>query len=276
MANRKTAGDISKYELFDWIYSKHFIENNKSEKGENLDRPFTTVERRWLKAISLDPKFHLFRSDYSEELKDVEPLFTADDIAVLGKFEDGDDYSNQDYQRNFEQIGIAIEYNTALSIEYVTGRGKVMSGQYIPYKLDYSKRNDKFRLFARNIDDDSNTIINLDSIKKCQRLNGVHGKTKEQESFKHEADSTVVFVIKNERNSLERIIYELSHYYKTVEKLEDDNYKITVKYNKSDMRELAISLMSYAHFIKIQGPDKIRDRIQEKIQQQKKLNMKFR
>lgn len=51
-------------------------------------RPLTLLERRWLKAISLDPRIKLFDVDFSW-LDDVEPLFTPDDYYIFDKYANG-------------------------------------------------------------------------------------------------------------------------------------------------------------------------------------------
>ena len=54
---------------------------------ENVpSRPLTLLERRWLKAISLDPRIKLFDVDFSW-LDDVEPLFTQDDYYIFDKYD---------------------------------------------------------------------------------------------------------------------------------------------------------------------------------------------
>jgi len=49
--------------------------------------PLTDLQKRWLKAISLDPRVKLFDADFSF-LDDVEPLFTPDDYTVFDKYND--------------------------------------------------------------------------------------------------------------------------------------------------------------------------------------------
>ena len=49
--------------------------------------PLTTLQKRWLKAISLDPRVKLFGVEFPE-LEDVEPLFTPSDYYVYDKYGD--------------------------------------------------------------------------------------------------------------------------------------------------------------------------------------------
>ena len=61
--------------------------------------PLTTLELRWLKAISLDPRIRLFdvKLDF---LKDVEPLFRPEDIICFDCYADGDDYATRTISRS--------------------------------------------------------------------------------------------------------------------------------------------------------------------------------
>lgn len=57
--------------------------------------PLTILEKRWLKAISLDPRIRLFDLSF-EGLEDVDPLFTSDDYVIYDKYLDGDPYFDEE------------------------------------------------------------------------------------------------------------------------------------------------------------------------------------
>ena len=65
--------------------------------------PLTLLQRRWLKALLLDPRIRLFDPDLSG-LEDVEPLFTPDMIVYFDRYGDGDDYTDPDYISRFQTI----------------------------------------------------------------------------------------------------------------------------------------------------------------------------
>ena len=56
--------------------------------------PLTTLQKQWLKAISLDPRVKLFGAKFPD-LDEIEPLFTPEDYYVYDKYSDGDDYENE-------------------------------------------------------------------------------------------------------------------------------------------------------------------------------------
>ena len=49
--------------------------------------PLTSLQKQWLKAISLDPRVKLFGVEFPY-LDDVEPLFTPEDYYVYDKYSD--------------------------------------------------------------------------------------------------------------------------------------------------------------------------------------------
>lgn len=87
-------------------------------------RPLTLLERRWLKAISLDPRIKLFDVDFSW-LDDVEPLFTPDDYYVFDKYDDGDPFEDPEYIKNFRLILEALKEHHPLRIGIENRRGSM-------------------------------------------------------------------------------------------------------------------------------------------------------
>lgn len=81
--------------------------------------PLTVLQKRWLKAISLDPRIRLFDFD-SSVLEDVPPLFTPDDIYIFDRYADGDPFEDEVYIQIFHRILDAIKKRYPLSIDVKT------------------------------------------------------------------------------------------------------------------------------------------------------------
>ena len=75
--------------------------------------PLTILQKRWLKAISLDPRMKLFDVTFPE-LDDVEPLFVSDDYYVYDKYSDGDMFEDEEYKRQFKVVLKAIKNGTQI------------------------------------------------------------------------------------------------------------------------------------------------------------------
>ena len=69
--------------------------------------PLTNLEKRWLKAISEDPRVKLFGVKFPE-LDDVEPLFTRDDYKIYDQYSDGDSFEDEAYINHFRLMLSAI------------------------------------------------------------------------------------------------------------------------------------------------------------------------
>ena len=56
--------------------------------------PLTNLQKRWLKAISLDPRIKLFGEEITG-LEEMVPLFTPDDIVIFDKYANTDKTKNK-------------------------------------------------------------------------------------------------------------------------------------------------------------------------------------
>lgn len=79
--------------------------------------PPTTLEKRWLKALLLDPRIALFNPS-NKGLEDVEPLFYPNDIVFFDQFSDGDPYQDENYIKKFRLILAALKDNRTLRVLY--------------------------------------------------------------------------------------------------------------------------------------------------------------
>ena len=70
--------------------------------------PLTNLQKRWLKAILLDPRIKLFDVNV-QGLEDVEPLFTTKDYYIYDKYTDGDPYEDGGYIKRFRIILSALK-----------------------------------------------------------------------------------------------------------------------------------------------------------------------
>ena len=232
---------------------------------KNVPRqPLTLLEKRWIKAVMLDPRVRLF-TDEVLDFPDVEPLFTPEDYLIFDKYNDGDDFSNEDYIRNFRTILNAIKNDAPLTIDTENRYEKIFSKIVIPKHLEYSEKDDKFRLYAAG--KGQGEIINLGRIKKCERFEGGIDKRKFKENRQNK--SQVVFLLYDTRNALERVLLHFAHFEKQAEKLDENLYKITIIYNKEDETELEIRLLSYGPMIKVIEPESFVELIKSRLRKQK-------
>lgn len=237
------------------------------------DMPLTVLQKRWLKAISLDPRIRLFQDEqtnYEEESwKNIEPLFTPDDYDIFDKYLDGDDYTDEAYIRKFRLILDAIEHSYPLCIETYNHKGKVIQATLLPEYLEYSGKDDKFRVIG--LGQTAGEIFNLGRIITCEKYNGNEAGTFMQSRKRRKR--SVVFEVIDERNALERALLHFAHFEKQTERLGDNRYRITVKYDKEDTTEMVIRVLAFGPRMKVVAPEHFKNLIKERLVKQKSCGL---
>lgn len=227
--------------------------------------PLTTLEKRWLKTILFDPRIALFQIP-TKELEDVEPLFYPDDIVYFDRYKDGDKYDRPEYIANFYIILQAIREHKKLYIEFINGKGRTRKGEFIPVKIEYSDKEDKFRLLCAGSVDIR--TINIGRIERVQRINE-HYSAKIR--LPQRETRTLEFTIKDSRNVLERAMMQFAHFKKEVERVDDKTYHVNMQYDLDDETDVVIQLLSFGRFIKVIGPEEIKDEIKTRILKQTEI-----
>ena len=227
--------------------------------------PLTTLEKQWLKALLLDPRIRLF--DPSEEgLEDVEPLFTPDQFVYFDRYADGDLYDDPRYIEHFRMILRAMHEKRKLRVRFHGHRGTRQSYICIPYKLEYSSKDDKFRLITgfRN----KPLTVNL------SRIDSVHILEPWDESEylqPREREKTLVMELYDSRNALERAMLHFSDLEKETERIDEKHYRITLNYKQGDETEILIRILSFGPVLKVIEPETMVKQIRERLERQDAL-----
>lgn len=230
--------------------------------------PLTTLELRWLKAISLDPRVQLFGVELPE-LSDVEPLFTPEDYYVYDQYSDGDPFEDAEYIRQFRVILKAIREGAQIKFEMVNRKGNTMFVRCRPVRLEYSEKDDKFRVVTAGWR--AVGTVNLAKIRACVRYAGERpsvGRPREP------ICDTVTVRLRDERNALERFMLHFAHFEKQAEKQDKAHYLVRIRYDRDDAPEMVIRLLSFGPLAEVVGPDDFRDLVIEKLKKQQNLGIK--
>lgn len=245
----KQQGEISgKMIAADWALLKADL---TTPITQSVGRPITTLEKRWLKTLLLDSRIKLFNVD-GTGLEDVEPLFKPEQFVYFDQYADGDDYSNPIYQEHFKTLLQACENKQLVEISFTNNCGVAEKHVYLPLKLEYSSKDDKFRLRAERQPEANEPamfhFVNLGRITACRLLekHGVESVTP--------ARSTIVLELKDERNALERVLLHFSSLEKKTQKLDDEHYRIELTFNDADRAEMLIRVLSFGPVIKLVRP----------------------
>ena len=227
--------------------------------------PLTTLQKRWLKALLSDPRIKLFAPPV-EGLEDVEPLYPSDTFVYYDRFHDGDPFEDPGYIQRFRCILSAIRQKRWLRIHFEGGKGLSHYWRCVPYKLEYSPKDDKFRLISAN-----NRVplsINLARIKQCLLMEPCEDTDYRPKPMKKRI---LVMELTDERNALERVMLHFSHLDKETERTDDTHYKITLFYEREDETELLIRVLSFGPVLKVVFPNDFIKKLCQRLEKQKNL-----
>ena len=224
--------------------------------------PLTLLEKQWLKALLLDPRVRLFAPSCAG-LEDVEPLFTPDQFVYFDRYADGDPYDDPRYIEHFRMILRAMHEKRKLRVRLHGQRGNRQSYVCIPYKLEYSSKDDKFRLItgSRN----KPLTVNL------SRIDSVHllePWSEEEYRRPSEREEELVMELYDSRNALERAMLHFSDLEKETERMDDRRYRITLHYRQGDETEILIRILSFGPVLKVLEPESMVAQIRERLVKQ--------
>ena len=243
--------------------------------------PLTTLQKSYVKTLLLDRRMRLFLDDMQIkklllQLSDAEILWEESYFHYYDRFADGDDYENANYISCFRTLLSAIEEQCFVDIEYLSKTNRRVHHHYLPTRLEYSVKNDKFRLLALEYPKNNRMrleILNLDRIVKVEPmdkkpkipvdLNALIRETYYKESVR--------LLIHDKRNALERAMLQFANYDKNTTKLSEDTYECLIYYNEKQETELLIEVLSFGPMIKVLGNERFLGELRRRLGRQKRL-----
>lgn len=236
--------------------------------------PLTLLQKRWLKAMLEDPRIRLFLDPEDVEgLEDVEPLFRQGDIVYFDRYADGDPYADAAYIRNFRTILSAIREGRWLKLTQRNRWGTRFTQTVRPLFLEYSPRDDKFRLHsagtAANIW--PGTIqTNLERILEC------HMTACDEPCVLHPVQmQQAELILTDRRGLLDRFMRLFCWLKKQTVPMDPDEdtlrYKVTLYYETYDESEILIRLLGMGPDIEILSPDSLRRETLRRVRRQQEL-----
>lgn len=244
--------------------------------------PLTALQKSWLKAQLSDPRIRLFLTepqyrDISAWLADTRPLYRQEDFCYFDQYRDGDEYGSPAYREQFQTILTAIREKKALILAYENRHGQVSTIEAAPYQLQYSGKDDKFRLCCLKYTGRAfrlNTLLNLSRVKACHLSRRQAPDCLDAFPFRpvSRCEEPVVIEISGERNSLERCMLHFANYEKHTCFLEETKtWKCSIYYDLADETELLIDILSFGPVIRVLGPEHFLAQIRERVRRQHDL-----
>ncbi|MCI6591532.1 MAG: WYL domain-containing protein [Spirochaetia bacterium] len=254
------------------------IKKDYSTNIQNIPTmPLSVLQKRWLKALCNDKRIHLFVSDevlecLKNQLQDVEALFNENDYYLYDKYSDGDPYDDPDYIKNFRTALEAIHQKKTISVEYTGRFGQQKRFICAPCKIEYSEKDDKFRIISKVRN--RHSILNIARINSCELTENSKVDDIYEEDLPDNRRTSVTLEIYDERKAMERVMLAFAHFEKSAVQISDDVYQLTLNYDSFDETELVVRVLSFGPMVKVIEPQSFVKLIQERIESQINLMKK--
>lgn len=264
----------------DYVYHMKYKAVQKMEPDLFFDViPLTAWELRWLCTILNDDKMNLFlSSDTINKLlalipDSIKPI-NVSDIVVFDRYHSKGHKPNAEF---FQALISALHKGVRLQIRYTDGKGRKYKGTYCPLHIEYSKRDDRFRLYV--VDDASKRvrIMNIDGITgitPCYSTFSPEDYQKILSDFLQNTSKQITVEFIDTKNIPDRLLNEFAPWRKRCELINPKTklYRFTLYYHKYDEIDVLIRLMSYGPYIRIVDKNHfIYKELMERIEKQNEL-----
>lgn len=244
--------------------------------------PLSSLQKSWLKALLQDRRIRLFLTDedicvLTQELSAEKPLYRDEDFHYYDRYTDGDPVASEEYRMHFQTALAALREGKVLLIAYEGKAGRIRSFEAAPYQIQYSSKDDKFRLCCLKYSRGAfrlNTLLNISKIRDCRLSSQPAPKSVADYRFRpvSRAPEPVLLQISGERNSLERCMLHFASYEKHTEYDEENGcWLCSIYYDSADETELLIDVLSFGPVVKVLGPKSFLAQVRERVKRQHEL-----
>lgn len=202
----------------------------------------------------------------------MEALFNENDYYLYDKYSDGDPYDDPDYIKNFRTALEAIHQKKTISVEYTGRFGQQKRFICAPCKIEYSEKDDKFRIISKVRN--RHSILNIARINSCELTENSKVDDIYEEDLPDNRRTSVTLEIYDERKAMERVMLAFAHFEKSAVQISDDVYQLTLNYDSFDETELVVRVLSFGPMVKVIEPQSFVKLIQERIESQINLMKK--
>ena len=179
------------------------------------------------------------------------------------------DVHDEEYIKKFRVILEAMRQGTQIKFEMTNRFGKPMFIRCHPLRLEYSEKDDKFRVVTSGWH--AISTVNISKMRSCVHYTG----EKTLEGAEREAVyDTITLKVLDERNALERVMLHFAHFEKQVEKLDKNHYLLKIKYASADETEMVIRTLSFGPLVEVIGSESFKKLFIEKLKKQKNCGLK--
>lgn len=234
------------------------------------------IEKQWLKHIMKNPKIKLFLGDETiakleNMLAEYEDIVSRDSLTInrpCKQMEIIDD----NLRHNFRIIIKAILENKGIEYSYKTKNETLLQNRRsIPYKLEYSMKEDLFYLISYSLDEKRPVKSLLSGFRDMFLINmegeyNISPQDIEKSIESKKASHPIVLQIKNANNSLERALFLFSCFERQLDyDKENDIYILSIFYYEFEKEEVISRIFSLGRHAVVIEPEDIRDEIIKRL-----------
>lgn len=253
-----------------------------SKVSSSFTMPLSSLEKSYLKALLSDSRIRLFLTQEQLEslhtmLASVSPLWTLEQFYYYDQFADSDPYSDETYRQNFRALLLAQKNKQYVDIDYNSSGGGRLHPHYIPARLEYSVKNDKFRLLALKHSNNQQLKLEVLNIGRMKRVLPLEKTFSEpvnlnsiiQNSYYKEPLKLRIY---SRRNALERAMLHFANYEKNTTKIDEDTYyECLIYYNQAMETELLIEVLSFGPMLTVLGSKRFLNSLKARLKKQMQL-----
>lgn len=254
----------------------------RSRLSSSFTTPVSDLEKSYLKALLSDPRIGLFLDREQLEaldnmLADVAPLWRPEQFYYFDRFADSDPYEDENYRDCFRTLLQAQKQNRYVDIDYTSPNGTRVHHHYIPARLEYSVKNDKFRVLAlkpthpaKHLKLETLNVSRIQSVRLLPKTlsSPVDLDAMIQRSYYKEP---LRLRIVNKRNALERAMLHFANYEKNTTKIDEDTYECLIYYNRNMETELLIEVMSFGPMLTVLENERFLNSLKDRLQKQMRI-----
>ncbi len=244
--------------------------------------PLSALEKSYLKALLSDPRIGLFLDpaqleDLRRMLSQVPPLWRPEQFYYYDRFSDGDPWLDESYRHCFRTLLQAQKSRQYVDIDYTSPTGKRLHHQYVPARLEYSVKNDKFRLLAFQPTKRGGMrpeLLNLSRIQSVRPAGKTFSSSVDLNALIRDSyyKEPVTLRIVNRRNALERAMLHFANYEKNTTKIDEDTYECLIYYHQNMETELLIEVLSFGPMLTVIGNERFLSSLRARLRRQMGLS----
>ena len=225
--------------------------------------PLSEVEIRWLKTIIEDERIHYFLSEkeiisikllLAEMAIDIRPF----PMEVVNYYDRYKFSAKKEWKESTVIVPVldAISNNHIVKIKYLSSKKNVVSGNYKPILVEFSKRDNCFKgYFLSCRRKEGLKVYNLS---QCISIEDT-GKTFDYdetkafyETYREQQMKEIKIEFDDKPGLADRVLTEFSPWKKSCEFIpEDSKYQLAIFYQKQDGKEIALRLLSLGSAIRL-------------------------